>query len=98
MLFKEIIGQDNIKQRLINSVKENRISHSQLFFGSEGCGKLALALAYAQYISCINKKNDDSCGKTKCKSGWISLLYFLQDRHSPHESSSFLFMQDIYWA
>ncbi len=62
MLFKEIIGQDKIKNKLIETVKQNRVCHAQLFFGPEGCGKLALAVAYAQYISCEDKKDDDSCG------------------------------------
>jgi DNA polymerase-3 subunit delta' len=62
MLFKNIVGQDAVKQRLIHSVKENRISHAQLFLGPEGSGSLALALAYAQYIYCINKQETDSCG------------------------------------
>jgi DNA polymerase-3 subunit delta' len=62
MLFHNIIGQDEIKQRLIHSVKENRISHAQLFLGNEGSGSLALAFAYAQYIYCINKQEGDSCG------------------------------------
>jgi DNA polymerase-3 subunit delta' len=38
------------------------VSHAQLFLGPDGCGKLALALAYAQYINCINRNKDDSCG------------------------------------
>jgi DNA polymerase-3 subunit delta' len=62
MLFKEIIGQAEIKKRLIQSVKERRISHAQLFLGPEGSGKLALAIAYGQYISCTNRQEDDSCG------------------------------------
>ncbi len=62
MQFKDIIGQDYIKNKLISTVKENRVSHAQLFLGPEGSGKLALAIAYAQYISCTDKKNDDSCG------------------------------------
>jgi DNA polymerase-3 subunit delta' len=62
MLFKQITGHEALKKRLIRSVKENRISHAQLFLGPEGCGKLALAIAYAQYICCENKKEDDSCG------------------------------------
>lgn len=62
MLFKNIIGQDHIKARLIRSVKENRVSHAQLFLGPEGSGKLALAIAYAQYVSCENKQENDSCG------------------------------------
>jgi DNA polymerase-3 subunit delta' len=65
MLFKNIIGQEQVKKRLIRSVKENRVSHAQLFLGPEGCGKLALAVAYAQYICCEDKKEDDSCGVCK---------------------------------
>lgn len=62
MLFSQIIGQEDIKKRLIQSVKDNRIAHAQLFAGSEGNGKLALAIAYAQYINCTNRTDDDSCG------------------------------------
>ena len=62
MLFKDIIGQSAIKKRLIHSVQDNRISHAQLFLGPEGSGNLALAIAYAQYISCENRTPEDSCG------------------------------------
>jgi len=61
MLFKNIIGQAQVKEKLIQSVKENRVSHAQLFLGMPGSGDLALALAYAQYISCENRLEDDSC-------------------------------------
>lgn len=68
MLFKEVIGQHTVKERLIRSVQENRISHAQLFCGPEGSGNLALALAYAQYINCIHRREDDNCGEcTSCK-------------------------------
>ncbi|NJO70031.1 MAG: hypothetical protein HC830_12775 [Bacteroidetes bacterium] len=62
MLFSEVVGQHEIKKRLIQSVNENRISHAQLFLGPEGCGNLALAVAYAQYINCTNRNGSDSCG------------------------------------
>lgn len=62
MQFKNIIGQDKIKQQLIQTVQENRISHAQLFLSAEGSGTLALAIAYAQYINCQNKTETDSCG------------------------------------
>lgn len=62
MKFSEVIGQNEVKQQLLRSVKEERISHAQLFTGPEGSGKLALAIAYAQYISCKNKQENDSCG------------------------------------
>ncbi len=63
MQFKHIVGQDAIKQRLITSVKENRVSHAQLFLGPGGSGSLPLAVAYAQYLSCENRLEDDSCGE-----------------------------------
>lgn len=62
MLFSKIIGQQAIKTRFIRSVKEQRIPHAQLLRGPEGVGKLALAIAYAQYICCENKLDQDSCG------------------------------------
>lgn len=62
MFFKDVIGQQEIKGRLIKSVKEERISHAQLFSGPEGIGKLTIAIAYAQFISCRNRGETDSCG------------------------------------
>jgi DNA polymerase-3 subunit delta' len=63
MRFAEIPGQEAVKRRLIKSVKENRVSHAQLFLGPEGSGKLALAIAYAQYVNCRNRTGMDSCGE-----------------------------------
>ncbi len=62
MQFREIIGQENIKQQLIQSVVENRVSHAQLFLSPEGSGALPMAIAYAQYLNCQNRTSTDSCG------------------------------------
>lgn len=62
MQFKEVIGQEAVKQRLIASVRENHVPHAQLFLGPPGSGKLPLALAYTQYILCPNRTETDSCG------------------------------------
>jgi DNA polymerase-3 subunit delta' len=62
MQFSNVIGQSDLKNRLIASVKEGRISHAQLFLGEEGTGNLPLALAYAHYIMCEDKQDEDSCG------------------------------------
>ncbi len=62
MKFSEIIGQKLIIDKLIRSVEEEKVSHAQLFAGPEGSGKLALAIAFAQYISCENRSDGDSCG------------------------------------
>ena len=62
MLFKEIVGSLNTKKQLIEGVRNNRVSHAQLFSGKSGSAKLALALAYAQFLNCENRIEDDSCG------------------------------------
>ncbi len=62
MFFRDVIGQEATKKRLIQSVTEGRVSHAQLLSGSSGSGTLSLALAYAQYLSCLNKQDNDSCG------------------------------------
>jgi DNA polymerase-3 subunit delta' len=58
MLFKNIIGQTDVKLHLVNMVQQNRISHALLFLGKEGSGALSLAIAFAQYIVCekVNSK------------------------------------------
>jgi DNA polymerase-3 subunit delta' len=65
MNFSQIPGQKEIIGKLIRSVHEERVSHAQLFAGTEGCGSLALALAYARFISCENRTENDSCGTCK---------------------------------
>jgi DNA polymerase-3 subunit delta' len=62
MQFKEIIGQDAVKQHLLRTVSENRVSHAQLFLSPQGSGALPLAIAYVQYINCTEKTAEDSCG------------------------------------
>ncbi|GAE85942.1 DNA polymerase III [Bacteroides reticulotermitis JCM 10512] len=62
MFFKDVIGQQAIKDRLIQEVSEGRIPHAQLLCGSEGVGAFPLALAYARYISCSNPGQTDACG------------------------------------
>ena len=62
MFFRDVIGQDITKKRLIQEVNEGRIPHAQVICGAEGAGKLPLALAYARYISCTNRGLEDACG------------------------------------
>ena len=68
MKFKEIIGQQEIINRLTKSVDENRVSHALLFSGPAGTGKLAISIAFAQYLSCTDRQANDSCGNCpSCK-------------------------------
>lgn len=57
MLFKDVIGQQEVKQHLIEMVQHNRLSHALLFLGREGSGALPLAMAFAQYISLLPNAN-----------------------------------------
>jgi DNA polymerase-3 subunit delta' len=50
MLFRDVIGQQAVKQHLAEMVEQNRLSHALLFLGKEGSGALPMALAFAQYI------------------------------------------------
>ncbi|MFA8451103.1 MAG: ATP-binding protein [Bacteroidales bacterium] len=62
MLFKDIPGHSNLKEQLIRNAREGRVSHTQLLLGPEGAGKLNLAIAFAQYLNCVNPSQTDSCG------------------------------------
>jgi DNA polymerase-3 subunit delta' len=66
MLFKDIIGQDKIKNHLIQTVENGRISHAQLFIAPTGSGALPMAIAYAQYILCDNKNGENDTGNEAC--------------------------------
>lgn len=62
MFFKDVIGQDKLKRQLIRSAEGGFIPHAQLICGPEGSGKIPLAIAYARYLNCTKRNEDDSCG------------------------------------
>lgn len=62
MQFKDILGQEKVKSILLKEAKNERISHAQMFLGDEGCGKLPLARAFAQYLLCESPSKKDACG------------------------------------
>ena len=63
MLFQDVIGHEGVKKDLLYSVAQQRVAHAQLFVGPEGAGALPLAIAYAQYVLCGNKGNDNTATK-----------------------------------
>jgi DNA polymerase III subunit delta' len=64
MKFSEIPGNGQIKTKLVRTVLDQRVSHAQLFFGPGDSAKLALAIAYAQFINCTDKQGIPSSGET----------------------------------
>lgn len=68
MLFKQVIGQVELKEHLIREARADKIAQTQLFSGQMGYGTLPLALAFVQYIFCENRSETDSCGQcSSCK-------------------------------
>lgn len=61
--FSDVIGQEEVKAQLRSQLSEGRVPHAQLFYGPEGCGKLAMALAYAARLLCWQPQQGESCGK-----------------------------------
>lgn len=61
VFFKDIIGQKGVIEQLRRSVDDNRLAHALLITGPRGNGKLAIAIALANYLLC-GKGNGDACG------------------------------------
>lgn len=88
MQFKEVIGQTELKQHLIQRISADKISHAQLILGNPGYGSLPIALAYVQYLFCENRLESDSCGECpSCKK--------VQDLQHPDLHFSFPVVQAI---
>lgn len=63
MKFSEIIGNAELAKSLVSMADSGRVAHAMLMYENEGCGALALALAYIQYLNCSNPHDGDSCGE-----------------------------------
>lgn len=60
--FDDFIDQDNVKRILVNSIKNNKISHAYLFAGPRGIGKTSMAKIFAKAVNCLDfDKHDDVC-------------------------------------
>ncbi len=62
MNFSSIPGSAEVKKVLTEAVKSNHIAHAQLFVGADGALNLPMALAFATYLHCQNRSDNDACG------------------------------------
>ena len=63
MQFKEVLGNSELKSRLLHMVDSGRTGHSVMLVEQDGYGALPLALALVQYMMCQSRRpGDDSCG------------------------------------
>ena len=63
MRFADIIGNERVAKALSSMADSGRVAHAMLMYENEGCGALALAMAYLQYLNCANPSGGDSCGE-----------------------------------
>ena len=63
MRFADVIGNASVAEVLSSMADSGRVAHAMLMYENEGCGALALALAYVQYLNCSNPQGGDSCGE-----------------------------------
>ena len=50
MTFNEVIGQEEVRERLIQMSREGRLPHAIMLCGPQGVGKKALAVAFACHL------------------------------------------------
>ena len=61
-LFEKIIGNQETKIYLENTIKNKKIANSYMFIGNKGIGKKLFAREYAKNIMCQeNGKCNDQC-------------------------------------
>jgi DNA polymerase III subunit gamma/tau len=61
--FGELVGQDHVTTALRNAVREQRIAHAYLFYGTRGTGKTTTARILAKALNCTALGADgEPCG------------------------------------
>ena len=67
MRFKDIIGQDMIKEHLQGALASGKTSHAYIINGEKNSGKEFIAKIFAMALQCENQGNDPCCECVACK-------------------------------
>ncbi|MGG2934692.1 DNA polymerase III subunit gamma/tau [Bacillus pacificus] len=66
--FSELIGQNHIKQTLLNALKSNKFTHAYMLTGPRGTGKTSIGKLFAKAINCEQLINGEPCNEcNQCK-------------------------------
>lgn len=79
MRFNDIVGQEDIRKRLVDEARTGRVPHALMLAGNTGSGTLPLALAYARYLLCGQPGETEACGT--CPSCRMTASYAHPDLH-----------------
>jgi len=62
--FNYLVGQDHVRQTLMNALKEKRTVHAYIFAGPRGTGKTSTARLFAKSLNCLDPdENMEPCNK-----------------------------------
>lgn len=62
-LFADFIGQNHVKQTILNAIRQGKVSHAYLFAGPRGTGKTSLARLVAKAVNCLDSQTGEPCGE-----------------------------------
>lgn len=63
--FYSIVGNERVKNSLINLIKDNKHAHAYLFISDDEIIRREMALAFAKALQCEHFHDDDSCNECK---------------------------------
>lgn len=64
--FGELVGQDHVRETLLQAVRQDKLTHAYLFHGPRGTGKTTCARLLAKRVNCLQPDGVEPC--LKCES------------------------------
>lgn len=59
--FRDIVGQEQLKEHLQNAIEQNKVSHTYIINGERNSGKEFIAKVFAMALQCQERKNGEPC-------------------------------------